>query len=221
MAVPLTHILPGGDPQRGLSVITYGKCLKSPYRENGLWCVHVPRITDRSTTFLVSETYARPHIMDQYGTDLNKWKEIAAKVIPGAEWNFAEECLWHESPFSVHKLPDNTLIRYGLCRFQSGEHPDRRLYYIILNWTDEAPPNWCHFEMFVVDEICTTPAFLEKMGNHPAQWQRICWAHPSCSEPWNAQIDQVPSLNLIRQIGERSSSAQSSTQSKRSWWQKS
>lgn len=194
MAKPMQYVLEGGDLERGVRVITYGKCERSPYVENGLWFVHVPRITDASTTFFVTQEYARPSIMDAFNTDLDKWSSVAHKTISGSEWNAEYECLWGEMPFYVHVLPDGTSVRYGLSRWQSPEYPDRELWYIVLDIGDEPVAGWYKHEMFVVDKKCTSPSFMDRIGNDPKQWMRICWAHPVGIEPWNAKPEQVPRI---------------------------
>jgi hypothetical protein len=208
-----------GSRERDVRVITYGKCQKSPYVENGLWFVYVPRITETSMTFFVTEEYARPSVMDNFDTDLAKWKSIAHKSIPGSDWNPEYECIWGEMPFYVHILPDGTPIRYGLSRTQSVKHPDRELWYIVIGLGDDPKVEWSRasyeYEMFVVDKICTTPEIMNRLGKNPKRWMRICWSHPVGLRPWDlVHLDEVPSLNAI--------SRQSTETEKlnRSWWEK-
>ena len=192
MGKPLQYILEGGDINRGVRVITYGKCQKSPYVENGLWFVHVPRIDTTSTTFLVMEEYARLSVMDDFEIDLDRWSKIAQKIIPGSDWNSQEECLWRDMPFYIHILPDGTPVRYGLSRSQSKEYPNRELWYIIIGLGDDEQVNLHNYETFVVDKVCTEPEFMEKMGSDPKRWQQICWSHPVSDTPWHAHLEQVP-----------------------------
>lgn len=214
MGKPLQHTLKNGDAERGIGVITYGKCVKSPYVENGLWFVHIPRtgINGTSTTFLVDPEFARPSVMDDFDIDFDKWNKIARLAVPGGDWNPEEECLWRNMPYYVHTLPDGTPIRFGLSRSQSKDHPDRELWYIVLGLGHEDKVDLSKYEAFVVDKVCTEPAFLDKMGNDPARWIRICWSHPASNEPWFAQIEQVPDPYAVIREDE--------AKAKRPWWQK-
>lgn len=194
MARSLHYVLGGGDLRRDVRVIHYGKCEKSPYVENGLWFVHIPRTTETSVTFLVDREHARPVVMDDFDLDFSKWRSVAHKIIVGSDWNPIEECLWSEMPYGVHILNGGIPVRYGLSRYQSEAHPERSLWYIVLGLGDEQVVNWSTYEMFIVDQECTEPDFLNRIGNDPSKWMRICWAHPTGIEPWNAKPDQVPNI---------------------------
>lgn len=192
MATPLQHILEGGDPDTGRRVLTYGKCEKSPYRENGLCFVYVPRIIGKTATFLVSEEHARPRVMDEFEIDFDKWSKVAHKTILGSDWNAKEECLWQDMPFYIHKFPDGTPVRYGLSRSQSEHYTERELWYIVIGLAEQKVVNWSNYPAFVVDKVCIEPAFMDKMGSEPERWRLICWSAPVGIEPWYATLDVVP-----------------------------
>lgn len=191
MAKAKQYVLEGGDLETGHRVLTYGKCEKSPYIESGLWFVHVPRVTAQSTTFLVEEKYVTPNVMNEFDVNLEKWGAVAHKIIPGSDWNSKEECLWRDMPFYTYKLHNETSIRYGLSRSQSTKYPDRELWYIVIGLGGQKSVNWREnkYRAFVVDKICITPEFMEKMGSDPKRWQLIAWEAPLGIEPWDALID--------------------------------
>lgn len=179
----------------GKRVITYGKCLKSPYVENGLWFVYVPRVLLGAATFFVSAEYAKPSVMDKFGIDSEKWAEIAHAIIPGTDWNPIEGCLWSEMPKYVHILPDGVPILYGISCSQSENYPQRELWYVVIGVDNETPTTWYYdnpYPTFVVDKICTEPEFMNRMGSDEARWRQICWSSPIGIPPWHATLDLVP-----------------------------
>lgn len=185
MATPLTY-QHSEEPTKW--VITYGKCEKSPYVENGLWFVHVPA-PSQSTTYLVDEEYARPAAIGEIGHDRDRWAVVAKLAIVGSDWNPKEECRWRDMPYYVHTVPDGTPIRYGLSRSQSKKFPKRELWYVVIGLGYQEKVNWHDYHVFVVDKICTMPEFMNRTGSDSERWHAICWEAPASGMPWYAHID--------------------------------
>lgn len=184
MGTPMIHTLTF-DEGRSFAewerIIEYGKCMQSPYAENGLWFVTLRGIHLEKSwtgpradhTFLVNERYARPHIMDEWKRDTTKWSEHAHKTIVGS-WCHKYECLWKDVPVFEHTLPDGTRVKYGYCRTQTDEYPERELWYISF---PERPT-------FIVDDLCLRPDFIERMGSDTLKWQIICWCRLEDEVDW-------------------------------------
>lgn len=211
MAKPITH---QRDEEPHWTDVTYGRCEKSPYVENGLWFVHVPR-SSGSVTYFVAEEYARPDIIDQFNQDRSHdpWVDVAQLTLPGSDWNPEAECRWREMPYYVHTLPDGTPIRYGLSRSQSTKFPRRELWYVVIGLGEQERVDWHNHESFVVDQICTKREFMDRMGRDPQRWRAISWEASIGIEPWYARLDDfAPDPFLVFKID--------AAEKDRSWLQK-
>jgi hypothetical protein len=171
--------------KEGKFPIFYGKCEESPNIENNLWFITLDRmfwekILDSGWnmpfpfehhTFLVEEKYATPFYMNQFGTDVMKWTEVAKKVFVG-NWCERYEILWKDVP--VYTCKHDSQIKYGYCRTQSSK-PNRELWYV----------SFSYGSTFVVDKICTTNDFIKRMGKDMDKWTSICWCHLQHEVIWD------------------------------------
>lgn len=167
-----------------LSSIRYGECVQSPHVENDLWFVTVPRgerpgqpgplafkFPDEDHTFLVDKALAHPTAIDERGRDVNKWRSVAHQIFVGP-WCEPFECLWPDVPVYSHSLPNGSVVKYGYCRTQWIVHPDRELWFV--SFHDAAPTYPPGVSTFIVDALCTTPQFLDRMSNDHWKWQFVC-----------------------------------------------
>ena len=185
MAIGLEHILTTdkGDPIRPwhLSVVRYGRCLRSPYVEDGLWFITVPagqsfRVStelqgpDEEHTFLVDEDRANPASISQRRRDVIEWRSVAHEVFVGP-WCTYLECLWQDVSVNSHILPNGSEVKYGYCRTQSPEHPERELWFVSFRdaFLKDQPST------FVVDVMCIDPQFLDRISNDHWKWMIVCW----------------------------------------------
>jgi len=187
MARGLVHTLRRSDGSTyypwHLSQIRYGRCTRPHHVENELWFVTIPQgesykedgaIEDLSPeddhTFFVSAEYARPLIIEELRRDINKWRAVAHKVNQG-DWCEYFECLWKDVPVNIHQLPNGSVVKYGYCRTQPPNQPERELWFVAFR--DASPRD--HPSTFVVDKECVTQQFLDRMGNDHWKWMTICW----------------------------------------------
>lgn len=164
--------------------IKYGKCLKSPYVENGLWFVTIPfgltsaaiypTLYDKEatepkedTTFFVTEQYATPAVINDFRRDVEKWGKVAHKIIVG-EWSSTLEQSWSDIPIYTHTLPNNVIVKYGYCRVEDDL------------WFVSYPGN-----TFIVDEVCARPEFINYMGTDSQKWVSVCWCYLMHEVNWN------------------------------------
>lgn len=196
MALELLHIMnenlfkSSGFETERIRTIRYGKCLKSPYVENSLWFVTIPiglpsinmvksspkeAVEPRSeTTFLVVEQYARPHVIDEFKRDLDKWQEIAHKTLVG-DWCSTLEQLWQDVPIYTHTLPNLRIIKYGYCRSQDG--------LWLVSFKDENLNADDH--TFIVDEVCVQSEFINYLGIDWKKWSSVSWCHLMHEVKWD------------------------------------
>jgi hypothetical protein len=180
--------------------IIYGKCSTPAYAESGLWFVTIPKgcseseINEHSpkeaifprdeATFLVSEQFARQIILGDFGRDVEKWQQVAQKIIVG-EWCPKLELLWKDVPIYEHKVPNGEIIKYGYCCTPES-NPDRDLWFVA--WrakeTDDFPTS-NNTIILVVDEVCTKPDFLNHLGTNTEKWVDICWTAVNDLNPWH------------------------------------
>ena len=158
----------------------YGKCLQTPYKENNLWFVYVPGWfsivggkNQEGQTFLVDQKYAQQFYMDEWLYDFKKWRKIAHKIIQG-DWCSHYERIWNDVPVFEHRLSSGDFVKYGYCRTQPRNSPDRELWFVAFQ----------HGYTFVVDHVCATPDFIERMGTDELKWQIICWGKLDHEVEW-------------------------------------
>lgn len=166
--------------------VLYGKCEETPNKENNLWFITFNRVFWEKSwgewdkpfpredhTFLIDEKYATPHYMNLFGTDVLKWSEIAQKIFVGS-WCHRYETLWKDVP-----VFENGSTKYGYCRTQpttNNPHSlivDRELWYVAFITST-----------FIVDHICATPDFIDRMGYDMFKWLIICWCHLEHEVVW-------------------------------------
>lgn len=172
----LKHFLKDADPKRGIRIINYGKCQNSPWVDHKLWFINFREPLQGENTFLVHKQYAHPRIMDEFDTNLTKWRGVKDQEFSGG-WCIPYECLWKDIPIFKHKLSDGTLVSYGYSCSQVDEYhylydkyPNRELWFLVLENHDKG----LH-ESFIVDKEATSIEFINKMGSDPEKWAQICW----------------------------------------------
>lgn len=165
--------------------ILYGKCEESPIKELGLWFVHISNYLWEQSwggdwkmpfpmadyTFFLEEKYASPTLINEFRTDPIKWMAVAKQMVLG-EWCPRYEILWKDVPVYKHK--NDPGIKYGYCRTQSSKRPERELWFI--SFLDRST--------FIVDKICTTEEFIDRMGWDMAKWTKICWCRLEDEVEW-------------------------------------
>jgi hypothetical protein len=213
MAKGLTYILDENDkryssgwfsPTRNLT-ITYGMCANSPYMENNLWFVTIPagwrdeeinehtpkeaNFPRRETTFLVTEQFAREIILKDFGRDVDKWHQVAHKVIVG-DWCEKYECLWTELPIYLHKLENGKVIKYGYC-LSPKKYPERELWFVAYQKDTLGTQNGVIILM--VDKRATKSEMLDYLGTNTKQWLKISWVGINDLHQWD---DYKTGINL-------------------------
>lgn len=197
MGKGLVHTLTDADGgvmyPRNYSYIRYGKCLQSPYKENELWFVtvcrgdktrqHGPmelRGPDDDHTFLVDKAFAHPTAIDERRRDVEKWRSVAHQVYVGS-WCEHFECLWQDVPVHSYTLPNGSKVKYGYCRAQSFDHPERELWFVSFRDAlfGDTPST------FVVDSLCTDHQFLDRMSNDNWKWMIVCWCRLEHEVDWH------------------------------------
>ena len=162
--------------------IFYGPCMRSHHMQQGLWYVTITlrEITPENKsdtfsqhnvthTFLLKEKYISRNYFEKTRRDLNKWRKVSCKEFIGP-WCVECECLWADVPIFEHTLNDGKVLKYGLCRTQSKDHPDRELWFVSMK------SQFYGERTFVVDKFFAQPNIMEIFGakwlNH---WEDICW----------------------------------------------
>jgi hypothetical protein len=190
MADAKHYVLEGGDLATGRGVIVFGSCEKSPYVGINLWFVYV-RTPTQSIVYFVKAKFARQEVFDHFGLDHELWASVADLSLTTSDWNAIEECRWQDMPFSVHHVPNGVPIRFGLSRTQSKAYPDRELWYVVIGLGYEEDVDWRtnEYPVFIVDKVCTTPTFMDRVGSNSERWRTICWESPVGIDPWDATVD--------------------------------
>lgn len=166
-----------------LNFVRYGRCLRSPYSQNKLWFVTIvrgstaegrdeTRLPEEDHTFLVTEENARPAVIQEWKRNIEKWSEVAHKTIKGI-WCEHYECLWKDVLVYNHQLPDSTQVKYGYCRTQP-RNSERELHFFAFETGST----------YVVDHICATLDFIDRMGDDQFKWLNICWCHLEHEVSW-------------------------------------
>lgn len=191
MATELVHLLSEVQPNWGYPkwyhYIRYGKCTVNPEYKNTLWFVTIPRgqyqyVQGQEThwpseehTFFVNEKYANTFYFESLRRDVQKWSEVAQKVVVG-NWCSKYECLWSERPVFSLTLNDGVAVKYGLCKTQP-RSGDRELWFVSLN-TDGG-------HTFLVDHVCANPEVIRILGSDWLNgWMQLCWCHLEQEIQW-------------------------------------
>ncbi len=98
---------------------------------------------------------------DKQGLCVNIWKLNISRSKPMS---------WENVPVYEHTLPNGEPVKFGLCRTQSQNQPDRELWFVAFK--SDLYSN--HVSTFVVDKLCTEIEFLDSMGNDLMKWEIIC-----------------------------------------------
>ena len=148
-----------------------GNRTESPYAENNLWFVTIfhhsnfdknSKLIDE-TTFLVPEKYANPTILDDWKREYDRWEKVAQKIFTGS-WCPKFEMLWKDVPVYSHTFESGTTVKYGYSRTQSMD-PARNLWFAAFK----------NSAAFIVDQVVTSPEFLDRMGEDLTKWMLICY----------------------------------------------
>mgnify|MGYP006987952520 CR=1 FL=1 len=129
---------------------------------------------EQDHTFLVDVRYARPSVMDEWKRDVTKWSEVAHKVVIG-NWCPRYERFWRDVPAYRHQLSSGRTVKYGYCRTQPRDYPDRELWYVAFR----------HGATYVVDDVCADPAFIDRLGDDALRWEIICWCKLEDEVRWD------------------------------------
>lgn len=161
---------------RYVNFVRYGRCPQPPYIQNDLWFVTIVSSEregpKEDLTFLIDKQYAHPSVIQEWKRDISKWGKIAHKVFKGV-WCERYECLWKDVSVYEHTLPNGNVVKYGYCRTQP-KRSDRELWYVT-----------SRDSTFVVDSVCATPDFINRMNDDTFKWMIICWCHLQDEVAWD------------------------------------
>lgn len=189
MGQPIKHQLSGLQgwmENKWYAYVHYGKCMRPPYSESGLWYVTIPSgkggdgnheiyKPDQEHTFIIEPKHANPNTIELFRRDVELWSGVAQKVFIG-KWCDYYECLWKDTPVFALTLANKVRVKYGYNRTQPYEenYMDRELWYVAF---EDGPT-------FVVDHICATEEFITKLGSNYAKWEQICWCRLEQEVNW-------------------------------------
>jgi hypothetical protein len=161
--------------------ITYGKCTESPYMTDNLGFVTV----SSGRTYIVPEEYANSYYINLMEAAKFKMESVATEIING-DWCPKYEVLWKNIPVFSYQTIEGMEVKYGYTRNQPDA--EREYWYVAIKG----------IYGFVVDQICATPDFIERMGIDVDKWWIICHGYlkEGIDYEWNDLVTENSNSTL-------------------------